>query len=432
MATGTTRTTDDAVAERNSLAAAKTAAAHDYTHYRKLLAEAEAVRGISLWQDAWRRLRGNRVAMASLAFLMVLTLVALLTPALPLQSPTVQNVRKNQFKAPNTWPVKLELENSEKQKESLTQLMAGYRSELARLAAELELARAGSDHKAVAAAEKAFAAKQAAHPYKQFWNKPGWLTMRMIDLRLALWGDWAIPSLFGTDALGRDLLARVLWGARVSLMVGITAALVSLVIGVSYGATAGYVGGWIDALMMRIVDTLYAIPFLFVVIFLITILSEESRKAWLESYGVNRMLIFYIVIGLFYWFTMARVVRGQVISLKHEQFVDAARTIGAGSGRIIFRHLVPNVLGVVIIYLTLTIPSVMLFEAILSFLGLGVEPPDVSWGLLADQGVRVISPIRTYWWLVLFPSAALALTLFALNFLGDGLRDALDPRLKNR
>ena len=129
---------------------------------------------------------------------------------------------------------------------------------------------------------------------------------------------------------------------------------------------------------------------------------------------------------------MSRVVRGQIISLKHEQFVDAARTIGASTGRIIFRHLIPNVLGIVIVYLTLTIPSVMLFEAFLSFLGLGVQPPDVSWGLLVNEGIQVITPIQTYWWLVLFPGLALALTLFALNFLGDGLRDALDPRMKNR
>jgi oligopeptide transport system permease protein len=165
---------------------------------------------------------------------------------------------------------------------------------------------------------------------------------------------------------------------------------------------------------------------------LITVLSEDSIKARLESYGINQITMFYFVIGAFYWLTMSRVVRGQVISLKHEQFVDAARTIGAGTGRIIFRHLIPNVLGIVIVYLTLTIPSVMLFEAFLSFLGLGVQAPDVSWGVLMNEGIRVINPIQTFWWLVLFPGLALALTLFALNFLGDGLRDALDPRMKNR
>jgi oligopeptide transport system permease protein len=219
----------------------------------------------------------------------------------------------------------------------------------------------------------------------------------------------------------------------------VVATLVSLVIGVSYGAIAGYLGGRVDNIMMRIVDVLYSIPFIFVVIFLVTILSEDSIKTKLEAFHIgpismpiDRITIFFFVVGAIYWLTMARVVRGQVISLKHEQFVEAARTIGAGRRRIIFRHLVPNVFSVVIVYLTLTIPQVMLFEAFLSFLGLGVQAPAVSWGLLANQGFRVISPVKIYWWLFVFPSLALGLTLFALNFLGDGLRDALDPRLKNK
>jgi oligopeptide transport system permease protein len=184
--------------------------------------------------------------------------------------------------------------------------------------------------------------------------------------------------------------------------------------------------------MMRIVDILYSVPFIFIVIFMITILSEDSIKAYLAKWGVNQIVIFYLVIGAIYWLTMARVVRGQIISLKNEQFIDAARTIGASTPRIVFRHLIPNVLGIVIVYLTLTIPSVMLFESFLSFLGLGVQPPDVSWGLLMNEGLKVITPLGIHWWLVVFPGLALALTLFALNFLGDGLRDALDPRMKNR
>jgi oligopeptide transport system permease protein len=251
-------------------------------------------------------------------------------------------------------------------------------------------------------------------------------------VRVAILGRWSLNSILGRDELGRDLLARLFWGARISLLVGLVATMVSLVIGVSYGAIAGYLGGRVDNIMMRIVDVMYSIPFIFVVIFLVTILSEEHTKAKLESMGIDRITIFFVVVGAIYWLTMARVVRGQVISLKHEQFIEAARTIGAGRRRIIFRHLVPNVFSVVIVYLTLTIPQVMLFEAFLSFLGLGVQAPAVSWGLLANQGFRVISPIKIYWWLFVFPSAALGLTLFALNFLGDGLRDALDPRLKNK
>jgi oligopeptide transport system permease protein len=192
------------------------------------------------------------------------------------------------------------------------------------------------------------------------------------------------------------------------------------------------VGGFVDNLMMRIVDVLYSVPFIFVVIFLLTILSQEDVKLWLESHGIDRIAIFFVVVGAIYWLTMARVVRGQVISLKTEPFIEAARAIGVSQARIIARHIFPNLLSVVIVYLTLTIPRVMLFEAFLSFLGLGVEPPDVSWGLLANEGIRVITPVRIYWWLILFPSLALGTTLFALNFLGDRLRDAFDPKLAGR
>jgi oligopeptide transport system permease protein len=207
------------------------------------------------------------------------------------------------------------------------------------------------------------------------------------------------------------------------------AASVSLLIGVTYGSVAGYVGGWVDNVLMRIVDILYSIPFIFVVIFLITILSQEDIKGWLESHGIDRVTIFYFVVGAIYWLTMSRVVRGQVISLKTEPFVEAARALGVSQARIIARHIFPNLLSIVIVYLTLTIPRVMLFEAFLSFLGLGVEPPDVSWGLLANEGIRVITPVRVYWWLIVYPSLALGVTLFALNFLGDRVRDAFDPRI---
>jgi len=277
--------------------------------------------GSSLWQDAWVKLRKNRLAICGLVVLLLLGLVSLLTPWIA--------------------PYGYEEQN----------LILG-----------------------------------ASPPSAEHW--------------------------LGTDIFGRDMLTRIMYGGRVSLTVGLIATAVALMIGVLWGATAGFVGGRFDAVMMRLVDILYALPFMIFIVLLMVV------------FGRNIFLLFF-AIGAVEWLTMARIVRGQVMTLRKQEFVEAAYSLGLSQWTIIRRHIIPNTLGPVIVYTTLTIPSVMLLEAFLSFLGLGIQPPQSSWGLLISYGVETMEEFP---WLLIFPGLTLSITLFALNFLGDGLRDALDPR----
>ncbi|MBA3439596.1 MAG: ABC transporter permease [Pyrinomonadaceae bacterium] len=306
-------------------------------------AEIEAVAGKSLWRDAWRRLRRNRLAVFGMVFLLVIACASLVGPL-------------------------------------IIKATTGYTHDY--IPSEASLIKS----------------------FPPFTDTDGSFS-------------WKHPM--GTDTTGRDILARVLFGGRVSLTVGIISTIVSLIIGVSYGATAGYLDGRTDDVMMRIVDVLYAIPYMMVVIVLLAMFSGQTPH--------GRLLLLFLALGAVSWLTMARIVRGQVLSLKNQEFILAARATGVSPTKIIFRHLVPNALSPVIVYATLTVPQVMLQEAFLSFLGFGVQAPLTSWGSLAFEGIQNMA---IFPWQLIFPSVTMALTLLSLNFLGDGLRDALDPQMR--
>ncbi|MCC7010623.1 MAG: ABC transporter permease [Acidobacteria bacterium] len=304
---------------------------------------APAVTGTSLWQDAWRRLRKNRLAMLGLAVVGIIIAASIVGP------PVIERT-------------------------------TGYTYDY--IPAD----------PALIAALPPFRAPDGSF-------------------------SWAHPM--GTDNAGRDLLARVLIGGRISLMVGLISTFVSLVIGITYGAAAGYAGGRVDDVMMRLVDVLYALPYMMLVIVLLALFGGQSP--------FEQLVLLFVSLGAVSWLTMARIVRGQVLSLKAQEFVLAARATGVSPVRIVARHLVPNTLGPVIVYATLTIPSVMLLEAFLSFLGIGVQAPLASWGSLAADGIQNIA---VFPWQLIWPGATMALTLLSLNFVGDGLRDALDPQMR--
>ncbi len=296
----------------------------------------------------------------------------------------------------------------------------------------------------------------AATPWRRGWrrfrrNRPAWTSAFVFALLLALvlaapwWhpvdpnrlsdDQFAPPSSrhwMGTDANGRDLLARMLAGAAVSLWVGLAAASVSLAIGVAWGALAGYAGGRLDGALMRAVDILYSLPSVIFIIVVLTTL-QEPVKAFLERiFGGGRspsasLVLLVFGLGAISWLTMARIVRAEVRSLRTRPFVEASRMLGACDARILFRHILPNTSGIIIAYLTLTVPAVVLSESFLSYLGLGIQPPQASLGSLIADGAGQINPVRTYWWLLMGPAGLLVLLLLTLGFIGDGLRDAFDP-----
>ncbi len=342
------------------------------------------VKPVSLWADAWKRLRRNKMAVIGMWIVGVYMVVTFGAALLPFKSYTEQEMLHINL-PPSFKPAGvLALERLETRRLDITEAItksdrADLKQDLDRVVSEIAQLKAEIDtnpkHKRV--------------------------------------------YILGTDYLGRDMLARTIYGGQISIMIGLIGTLTAAFIGIVLGALGGYLGGWLDNLIGRFVDIMYSLPYMLVVIIIMSMLPT----------GSNSIFVLYIAIALISWLTISRVVRGQIISLKNSEFVEAARSMGAGSGRIIFRHLLPNSLGIIIIYSTLQFPSFIMNESFLSFLGLGVSAPRASWGTLVSEGVQ---GMQLYPWRLLVPAVSMTIFLFAMNFLGDGLRDALDPQSKNR
>jgi oligopeptide transport system permease protein len=344
----------------------------------------QKVKPVSLWADAWKRLKKNKMALVGLWITVIYAFVGFFAPLLPFLDYTHQEMHHLNL-PPSFRPAsEVALDQAGKKVVQIQKLVAAGRSDL-----QQELEKAQKEYE---------------------------------DVKVDSVSNPAAKNVYimGTDYLGRDLLARTIYGGRISMLIGLIGTVVAVFIGVIYGAIAGYIGGRTDNLMMRIVDIMYGLPYMLIVIILMALFSKE---------GQSSIIILFVAIALVSWLTHARVVRGQIISLKNAEFVEAAKSMGASSRRIIFRHLLPNTLGVIVIFATLNIPSFIMNESFLSFLGLGVSAPMASWGSLVRDGA---DRMELYAWQLLVPALTMTFFLFAMNFLGDGLRDALDPQSKNR
>jgi len=334
----------------------------------------QQMKGSSLWVDAWKRLKKNKMSMIGLFIVAFYILVALCAPILPLY-PYEQQVIDHAYLPPSVKP-----------------------------AGEVLLQQ-----------KKNYYAKVMKKEKRPVYNETEQAELDRITSELDLPVNKRV-YLLGTDSLGRDMLSRTIYGGRISISIGLIGTITALLIGVLVGSIAGFAGGVTDNILMRIVDIIYGLPYMLMVIILMAVLGRS-------------MAILFVAIALVSWLTIARVVRAQIMSLKHSEYVDAAKTMGAGSAHIIFRHLLPNTLGIIITYATLSLPEFIMSESFLSFLGLGVSAPLASWGSLVSEGVK---GMELYPWILLVPAVTMTVFLFSMNFLGDGVRDAFDPQSKNR
>lgn len=335
----------------------------------------QVMKPVSLWDDAWKRLKKNKMALAGLYIVGIYIAVSLFAPLLPLY-PYEQQFLDHIYLPPSFKPAGVVM-------------IAQTKASLAKTTAKEKRSEYTQQEKDMLAAMEQDVKTNPIHQRHY---------------------------ILGTDSLGRDVLSRIIYGGRISIAIGLLGTITALIIGVILGAVAGYAGGWIDNALMRFVDIMYGLPYMLIVIIMMAILGRN-------------IFILFIAIALVSWLTVARVVRGQIISLKNSEFVEAARSMGASPNRIIFRHLLPNTLGIIIVYSTLSLPSFIMSESFLSFLGLGVSAPLASWGSLVADGVK---SMELYPWLLLVPAIIMTVFLFAMNFLGDGLRDSFDPQSKNK
>lgn len=342
------------------------------------------VKPVSLWADAWKRLKRNKMAVLGMWIVSIYLVVTFGAALLPFKSYTEQEMLHINL-PPSTRPAGV-VALSELEKRVVELNTAILKSGRPDLKQDLERIQA------------------------EIIQLKGEIDTDPIHKRVYI---------FGTDYLGRDMLARTIYGGQISIMIGLIGTITAAFIGILLGSLGGYIGGWLDNLIGRFVDLMYSLPYMLLVIIIMSMLPT----------GSNSIFVLFLAIAMISWLTISRVVRGQVISLKNSEFVEAAKSMGAGSGRIIFKHLLPNSLGIIIIYATLQFPSFIMSESFLSFLGLGISAPMASWGTLVSEGVQ---GMQLYPWRLLVPAISMTVFLFAINFLGDGLRDALDPQSKNR